>query len=508
MREYIDVQPSRRGFTQTLTVMAQQNLIETKFKEYFRYPNDQEVIFSIRNQRANLSTEVVESKIKHMTYRIVESVNRNMVIATWQNTTTKPSFLQTKADREAEFRPNIEDMITIELRKKEKKLDSWIDFLLSTKLLDMISSSVRYCLLECKEILAAALQIRKLQRENILGGTEYHQTARKIYLEAFQLFLECQDRGGAAKNGGQVANSDVSGSAMNEEPHNAGQQIQEEGVTETSNSDKFFLYLRKNNYLISCLIRNFDRGGVDATEQEKRDCFQIIANLVTSILQRIQPERDVLRSKLNLRGGLPKSWWCHQDDFLYEEFGICRFVQVFLLNIGLWNGDEEGRVKAMGAIKNLVQYLLVEVNQAHNGLHSARGLAGGHQGVNYQAADQRYEEFVNLAMQFLMGSNMLDLALQLAERLKIYVYVCDLFIKKEHNFNIKKYFNIWGEDFLNFFIRYTCELMNSSDDDGAGSSNSRVSGDDQKFNFKCFFLFLCFFSAFWAIFNFFPRGFI
>ena len=407
---------------------AQENLIDEAFSEFLKDPNDEANILSLRKERQNLEQEILEDKVNHMAYRIVEETSRNMVMAT-------KKFKENLEDVEkfaSQF--SFDDIITVELKKKWTKLESLIKFLELTKTLNMLSSKSKAKLLECKEILASALEIRKIQREFITKNTTNKAFAQEFMSQGFLAFLQEFKR---TKDQTSKEKFDMS-------------ILEESGEARFTNSDEFFLYLNKNHLLITKLMTVLNNRAEELTDEESRFCFELIAELIVAILTRVQSERREFCKRVGLTG-LNSDWWLHGSDFLYGDMGICMLAKIFGQKFGIWGEENIARFNKM--LKNLVVYLTLELNSAaeHNSQYNRR--------TTDDLALKEMEKFVHFSMEILTEKNYLVEALKLAESLNSYEYISQLFIVNQLSFKIEDYFEKWGTEFLEYFVDYSCKRI-------------------------------------------------
>jgi hypothetical protein len=110
----------------------------------------------MKRERCTLNQPTVQPFIVSQTFKIVEEISRNLVTATKSK---KEDLSQVFNIRQRDSR--FQDMITIELNKKHKKLLNWNNFLQEGGLISLLDSESKSKILEAEEILTNVQEIRK-----------------------------------------------------------------------------------------------------------------------------------------------------------------------------------------------------------------------------------------------------------------------------------------------------------------------------------------------------------
>ena len=119
------------------------------------------------------------------TFKIVEETSRNLIQATKSANEDLAKVLDVnKLDKK------FQDMITVELNKKQAKLHSWKEYLEESGLLHVLNDENRSKLLEASQIIKNIQEIRLLQREYASHESEAARVAAKAFFKnSFALFL-------------------------------------------------------------------------------------------------------------------------------------------------------------------------------------------------------------------------------------------------------------------------------------------------------------------------------
>lgn len=402
------------------------SLIESSFKNYLQDRTDTGVISKMIDK---LSEDIVEEKVNSMTFKFLDKNSSDMHTAVSNNLIPGGIF----AEDYANLGENSEDMITFELEKKLKKLENWIDFLIKSHLLDMIGKESRSYVLQSIEKISSILKIRELQREmrKNPGSKNFSKSA---FDKFFSLFLNQFDY----ENKASMLNGEM--------------ELEESGnnLTEHKNPNKFFFFVSKHYKIIPKIVKFIIGGNIP--EEEQYLYFDISSKLFNKILSEVQQVRKIYMPKLKI-STLSQNWWLHESEITYGNSGLVAFFNIFSQKIASLTQNEDSKLDLKIQLNTLAEFLLKELNQDFRAKRLINEIDSN------QFLDRNYNSFISSSMGVLLTNKQNEEVLKLAEEIISYEYICQLFVDYEYEVPIKKFVKKWGNEFLTFFIRYSCSFL-------------------------------------------------
>lgn len=446
------------GFSSNIEKLSdkeQEDLVYNTFRNYMKDPQDNSIALQIKRERATLNQPTLQPYLVSQTFKIVEEVSRNLVQATKsQNEDLSAVFDIRKRDT------MFQDMITIELNKKHKKLQNWNMFLLDSGLLTMLDSDSKSKILEAEEILTNVQEIRKAQRDFVSTSEPgKSEVAKEFFQKSFANFLE---------------NNELS-KRKSQNQINSG-TMDQEGVQKlknfNKNSDMFFLYPKKCNMLIPSMLKVTQQlyNAEDIHQEDHKHRMKILASLMLRMLQNNQRLRTNAQ-KQNKVLSLNNTWWFHDVEFLDNMSKIyLAFVEDQSLDVS--NDSEAEKAEHDALVKNLSILTVKELNQAQS-------KKGAVQGIEAKQLNSIYDNHVQRAMNTLLNKKNYKEAVEIAKFIKNQQFICILFINKGIDFAIEDIVEEWGQDFLLFLVRYSCSAIIES---SQGKPYYKVSSISNIFN--------------------------
>ena len=196
----------------------------------------------------------IETKAAFHMYKILDEVNRNVVLATRVISEDLGEVEAIVASQK-----NFNDMISMELNKKSKKMACFLNFLIETKVIDMMNSYTKAKLMESKEIISCVIEIRASQRSWNSKNEDTRAVCKELYHSSIHDFL--------TQNGFSLSQS------------------------YTFNADQFYLYPVKSHEIIGFMIAQLKEKGAEKSDFWKRTAIKIIARLIVSIISSVQATR-------------------------------------------------------------------------------------------------------------------------------------------------------------------------------------------------------------------------
>lgn len=408
----------------------QREIVDKAFKNYQADPKDRSLI---TRMMPKLSSEVMEEKVISTTFKLLDRNTSDMHTAV-KNKTMEWMY---SVEEYANSRQNSDDMITFELEKKQKKLERWVDFLVDCNLISMLGVDSRCFVLESMEKIASILKIREVQRE-FRRDASLCEFSQKAFQKYFSLFLAQYDY-------------ELKQAMRNSEGME--QEIPADFIHE--NPNKFFFFASKHYKILPKIIKDFLVLKNSMEEVEEQNKLRIISKIIIKILARIQQVRRNYMEKLGLHN-LKESWWLHESEILYGENSLVSLFNHF--SIRFYHFKHENSPEDLPVLINtLAKYLLIEANYEFRTKKITRGLESG------GSFERDFNNFVSTAMSVLLMNKQNEDVLKLAEEISSFEYICQLFIKYGYEVPIKSYIQKWGDEFLNFFVRYSCSYLETLD---------------------------------------------
>lgn len=126
-----------------MTNQNQEDLISTNFNLYFKNPQDNGICAVVKKQMSSFNIPTLQPFLVSLTFKIVEDTSRNLVLATKAANEDLAKVLDVnKLDQK------FQDMITVELNKKQSRLNSWKEFLEQSGLLYILDDDNRSKIIE------------------------------------------------------------------------------------------------------------------------------------------------------------------------------------------------------------------------------------------------------------------------------------------------------------------------------------------------------------------------
>jgi len=126
-----------------LTNQTQEDLISTNFDLYYKNPQDNGVCAVIRKQISNYNIPTLQPFLVSLTFKIVEDTSRNLILATKSANEDLTRVMDVK-----KLDQKFQDMITVELNKKQSRLNSWKEYLEQSGLLHILDDENRSKIVE------------------------------------------------------------------------------------------------------------------------------------------------------------------------------------------------------------------------------------------------------------------------------------------------------------------------------------------------------------------------
>lgn len=383
----------------------QHKLINDSFERYLANKTNSEAIMKIIRNRHLLDSEIVEELAISKASKLVEDVNRNIVLST---RVVNEDLDEVEAI--VSSRKNFNDMISIELGKKEKRLKAFTNFLSESKLAKMLSSHSKARIIAENEIIASLVEIRKNQRVFFAKDKGEQKICKKIYDTAILAYLK-------------ELKLEISHSTI-------------------YNTDLFFLYPRRNNLIIHFLIQEFIKT-TDLNELEILAIFFMISELIVSILSAVQAIREKLFKQLGVRC-VNSKWWLHTEGLLFIDIPDIMFK--FVTKCPQICTTDSQREQYNQIVKNMGYFVALEMKEAITS-------------DPISSYKQFLESFLEFTFGVLIQNNFLETAEKIAVSLKNYHYTAYLFIEIGKKMDIKSLIRLWGKDFLFYLIDFTCKLI-------------------------------------------------
>lgn len=153
------------------------------YESYLKEENKEGAIYQLKKLINNTTKNNFEMAVKDLTYKILDEVNRNTVLAT--------CFVQENLEQISRRKDkNYNDVISLELKRRDKKTNKLVEFLSDAECLDMISEEIKLNFIEVKEIIGFNYVLRNCQKLYSTSETGTLELADHIFKNCVEICLK------------------------------------------------------------------------------------------------------------------------------------------------------------------------------------------------------------------------------------------------------------------------------------------------------------------------------
>lgn len=407
-------------------IEVQQKKLQSLFEQFLLVDEKQDLnsknfIFGNLKRNRKIKEEAINSFLSYYSFKILDEVNRNMILATKVINENLEEVEQLKSKNKGNFN----DVISVELTNKLSKLDKFVDFVVRAGLAQnsRSSSESRSNIIEPYEMVVASLEIRKFQKKCHREKNIYGSQGKEMFSEALLEYLK-QCEGG------------------------------EPNQSYLKSIDYFYLHPKRSykifEYFFDFLYKNFPIDK-ETIKIEDFNLILLVAEMLDSLLENIQESRQKLLGRLNVYV-VRRGWWLHEQNFLLKVLPSFfsyiyklreRFEQSSSEENFELNQNSDFVTKYYRTLNRLAIVICVELNSYTK------------QATN-QNIYKEFDQFLYYVMEVLFGLNSLKTAVKISQKIQKYEYIFQAFVFYEHDeINIASLVNLWGEAFLHAFIDFS-----------------------------------------------------